>query len=438
MKHLAPLRGRSLGIESLESRELLAGTLPGDYNLNDLVDTADLVIWRNTVGQSVSSPGDGADGNADGIINQKDYGVWAANFGRTPPNWFDSAVVDEAMRSVGSSLYRDGLIDRGDMLALFQSCQDEGTVDAVEMNDLKSIVGNTTLFGSNDTLEKLTSYVVLGTSANTSYQGQALGNLVAGASATQLNNLVNKWFLGLDRPTSSYAYSPASGQLFIDGPSYQDIKQGVLNDCGLLASLAEVAWRNPATITNMFIVNGDGTYTVRFYNDNVAEYVTVDSFLPTSNERLVYAGHGTAANDPNAELWVALAEKAGVQLNEFSWCRLGFTIPAVNSYAAIEGTYIYAALGHLSGKATVAFSPLTLSSFVTAYNQGQMIGLASVTNPSSSLVVSNHAYAVVGFDETTETVTLFNPWGTGSNNGGMLTMTWDEIQLNFMYFDRTA
>ena len=32
----------------------------------------------------------------------------------------------------------------------------------------------------------------------------------------------------------------------------------------------------------MFIVNGDGTYTVRFNNGSQSQYVTVDSYLPTN------------------------------------------------------------------------------------------------------------------------------------------------------------
>src|SRR4029079_13271703 len=169
-------------------------------------------------------------------------------------------------------------------------------------------------------------YVVSGSAANANYQGGALGNLAAGSSGTQLGNLVNKWFLGLDRPATPYGYSLASGQLFVDGPSYADVAQGALGDCGLVASLAEVAYRNPTAITNMFIVNGDGTYTVRFYNGSVAEYVTVDSYLP--------GGGGYYTRTPNSDLWAALAEKACAQLNEFAWCQLGYNTTA-NSYASI-------------------------------------------------------------------------------------------------------
>ncbi len=37
-----------------------------------------------------------------------------------------------------------------------------------------------------------------------------------------------------------------------------------------MTALAEIAYRSPSTITSMFIVNGDGTYTVRFYNNSTS------------------------------------------------------------------------------------------------------------------------------------------------------------------------
>jgi hypothetical protein len=55
--------------------------LPGDYNGNTVVDTADYVVWRNTR-DTVVAPYSGADGNGDEQINSADYDVWRANFGR--------------------------------------------------------------------------------------------------------------------------------------------------------------------------------------------------------------------------------------------------------------------------------------------------------------------------------------------------------------------
>ena len=359
----------------------------------------------------------------------------------SPSNtWFDSHVLDAALRTLGNSLYTDGIIDRNDMISLLRNAEDGGSVDATELTDLRAITTNTTLFGSFDYVWKLSSYVVTANAANATYQGSALGNLSAGSSAAQMENLVNKWFLGLDRPTAGGAYRQIAGTLFVGGAAYTDIRQGYLGDCYFMTALAETALKNQSAITSMFTVNGDGTYTVRFYNAGQAQYVTVDSYLPTDSAgRLIYAGIGAAYTNSGNELWTALAEKAYVQINQMGWVRPGLPGNGQNAYSAIEGGYIYAGLGHVTGQATVAFastlSTSGFSTFVTAYNAGKSIGFASKTTPASSAVVGSHAYTVVSYNSANQTVTLFNPWGTSY---AQVTMTWAEIQGSFSYFDRTA
>lgn len=57
----------------------------GDYNGDDTVNAADYTFWRDTLGQSVSNPGDGADGNRSGMIDAPDYDHWKARFGNSVP-----------------------------------------------------------------------------------------------------------------------------------------------------------------------------------------------------------------------------------------------------------------------------------------------------------------------------------------------------------------
>jgi hypothetical protein len=54
--------------------------MPGDYNLNGVVDTADYVVWRKSLGSTTDQR---ADGNGDGIVNDADWQVWRGNFGLT-------------------------------------------------------------------------------------------------------------------------------------------------------------------------------------------------------------------------------------------------------------------------------------------------------------------------------------------------------------------
>ena len=57
----------------------------GDYNGNEVVDAADYTIWRDTLGQMVDNPGDGADGDASGTIDAPDHTHWKDRFGEIVP-----------------------------------------------------------------------------------------------------------------------------------------------------------------------------------------------------------------------------------------------------------------------------------------------------------------------------------------------------------------
>ncbi len=68
----------TLSVSTIVRTNFVAGS--ADYNHNGVVDMADYVLWRNTLGQSVTA-GTGADGSANGIIDQADYNLWRSHFG---------------------------------------------------------------------------------------------------------------------------------------------------------------------------------------------------------------------------------------------------------------------------------------------------------------------------------------------------------------------
>ena len=58
---------------------VVVDTLPGDYNRNSVVDAADYVLWRDTLGNVVAAFS-GADGNGSGTIDPGDYSLWRGKF----------------------------------------------------------------------------------------------------------------------------------------------------------------------------------------------------------------------------------------------------------------------------------------------------------------------------------------------------------------------
>ncbi|MFM6397125.1 C2 family cysteine protease, partial [Planktothrix sp.] len=353
-------------------------------------------------------------------------------------DWFTQNIRDLGLQSIARSRAADNVLDRNDMIAILRDAKDSSVIDGTELTDLRTLVSNATRFSMSDSVRVLSNKVVNSNPANQSYQGSVLGNLFAGSSATQMDNLINKWFLGQDRPSTSYPYQYATGSLFVNGATYQDINQGNLGDCYYLASLATTAFRSPSTIQNMFIDNGDNTYTVRFYNNGVTDYVTVDRYLPTSSGTPIYA------ETPNGELWVALAEKAYAQLNESGWIGQSNT----NSYPGIEGGLGYYAIPHVTGRFTSqVYNPsgiVDTNAIINAFNVGSLITVGSKPSGVASNVVPSHEYTLVGYNSSTQQFTLYNPWGTngGYYNGtfkpGQLQLTASQLSQNFDYWAYTT
>jgi len=75
----------------------------GDFNRDGTVDASDYTVWRDSLGQEITS-GTGADGNVDGVVDVGDYDLWKAHFGDVAlvgfgeqPSMFDAAAsVPEA------------------------------------------------------------------------------------------------------------------------------------------------------------------------------------------------------------------------------------------------------------------------------------------------------------------------------------------------------
>jgi subtilisin-like proprotein convertase family protein len=97
MQTLAPASPMTLDEEQQITNADFGNTaaLAGDYNGNNVVDMADVIVWRKTEGQNVT-PFSGADGDGDGIIGQGDYDLWRMNYGMTIAPGSGSALAAAA------------------------------------------------------------------------------------------------------------------------------------------------------------------------------------------------------------------------------------------------------------------------------------------------------------------------------------------------------
>jgi hypothetical protein len=350
--------------------------------------------------------------------------------------WFDATLTDVGLRSLARFDYQDGSLTRSDMLGLYSQIETDEKVTGDELKDLRTVCNTKTGLEMPDDVSCLTNEVIGNSWADSHFGGHPLHPLKNGVSSDQLSLRVNKWFLGEDLPKADphTNYQSVGDKLFLDGPSYVDVRQGAAGDCYLLSSLAELAVKAPNAIENMFLDNGDGTFGVRFYKNGVAKYVTVNDLLPVYYSSPVYANfHPNSYGD--SELWVALVEKAYCQVSEEGWTHHGHT----NSYKGISGGSPVEVIAEITGQAT-DFTPIKanspssmLSSIVGAFDDGKTITMATKNHGTAKNVVNNHSYAMIGYDAATQKVTLFNPWGinNGSEFPGLITIAWSDVVRSF-------
>jgi hypothetical protein len=454
------------GGENLKTGYNYGITWNDNFSGNVKIDLYKGGVFNQTIFSSTASDGSENWSISDSLIAGSDYSIkvfsldnnsvfdTSNNYFTISKDWFVQNLSDSGIIGKMRTLTADNLLSRNDAIALLNDTKDNDTIDQIEFSDLQKILTNAGMFNAPDYVKVLTNKVVNGDVANANYQKTTLGNLSAGSSASHMEKLINKWFLGLDRPDTTdvdgvtYTYKFVSGgSLFQNGVSYQDIYQGYVGDCYFLAALASTAFRSPSTIQSMFTDNGDNTYTVRFYNNGVADYVTVDRYLPVDGYgTFIYARQKAASwgapGDAANEWWYALAEKAYAQLNESGWTGQDGT----NSYSGIIAGWEGNTIKQVTGLNTTVGGSMNFDNIVNAFNSGKWITIGSKFSGVANNVVVGHAYVLVGYNpgtsNNTETAkfTLFNPWGVGADSSkpGLLELSWTELLASFSDWTRTV
>jgi len=211
----------------------------------------------------------------------------------------------------------------------------------------------------------------------------------------------------------------------VTGPRMNDIRQGQLGDCWLMAGLSAVALDSPGTLRENIVDFGDGTYGVR-YGDS---FYRVDNDLPVAGTTLAYAQLGS-----QDALWVAIAEKA------FAYYRTG-----ANSYSSLNGGWGIEVNRALRSSSTgekdlTSFGSATqlVNLLVEKWNQYQAVTIGFLDFQSGKSknglpIIGSHMYTLAGFEKNSSgTITgikLRNPWGVdgvgndGNPNDGIVTIS---------------
>jgi hypothetical protein len=203
-----------------------------------------------------------------------------------------------------------------------------------------------------------------------------------------------------------------------------DVAQGALGDCYLMAGMIAVARANPEAIQNLIKDNGNGTYDVtlyirkNYYSKPTKVTKTVDSRLPMNGSSPLYAKTGDAGEE-GTEVWTSLIEKTVAQhkgsydLISGGNISKGFEFHGATElltgkaegYMALSGLDEDDALLHIA-IALDDKQPCTCDSL----NMEEDQDLASDAKKYN--VYGNHAYVPSSVDLDGRTINLQNPWGS--------------------------
>ena len=232
---------------------------------------------------------------------------------------------------------------------------------------------------------------------------------------------------------------PVPGKPTIEGTSDgravhpNDVSQGQLADCYLIATIAELALVAPDVLERGIEARGKGTYAVTFHQQRGRSRgfekvtVVVDDKFPCKNggdaksPAPLFCQPGDRDGDDH-ELWPMLYEKAYAQWK--------------GGYSAIgNGGSAAEALQAITGKKSETFTPdaIGFEDLAKRIRQKQAVVAGTPKEGEHALfkndtLVHWHGYYVVGADSKARTITVRNPWGWDGNG---ITLAWDDFRATF-------
>ena len=207
--------------------------------------------------------------------------------------------------------------------------------------------------------------------------------------------------------------------------SPNDVKQGALGDCYMMAGMISVARADPSLIEKLIKDNGDGTYDVTLYIRS-SSYGRPKPVVKTVDARLaakragvpLYAGIGDEA-DGQQELWVALLEKTLAQHKG--------SYELISGGNIAKGFQFHGATELLTGKAenyyrtdSLEEDDLLLMSAIAlednkpiSMDSRDMSEDAAMSAEAEKMnVYGNHAYPIEDVNLDARNMDLQNPWGS--------------------------
>ena len=231
--------------------------------------------------------------------------------------------------------------------------------------------------------------------------------------------------------------------LFANGqPTFELLQQGPVGDCYFFSATGWMAKYRPGDIMNAIRQLDDGRFQVRFANGDEATITT-----PTDAELAVNDSDSTLQDG----LWMSVLEKATGTIQARTFSRSA-AIPDPTVAIDTAGIPIASVVERWSGREAKKL-PLgrrahreQVRSALIRMQEKRSLATALLLHKPPAKLPYDHVYAIIGFDPGSDTVMIWNPWGTdftpngpsGPENGyerkkGIFMLSFDEF-VNFYSF----
>jgi Calpain family cysteine protease len=228
--------------------------------------------------------------------------------------------------------------------------------------------------------------------------------------------------LGRSEPKAKFKHRNAPfeeqhGDFSGKGATPEDVSQGGLGDCYLLAALAAVARANPAAIESMIKDNGDGTYEVTIFVDTAwfskkleKKTIKVKPTVPTKDGKPIYAEPGEAGPS-GPKLWVMLIEKAyAIHKGGYGSMEGGFGGPAMEAITGKVSEIVKTSSKSEDEIADLVETKIAGGFAITAGADWALLQSTKDKAAADGIPVLQHEYAVAAIDKGAKTIDLQNPW----------------------------
>ena len=203
--------------------------------------------------------------------------------------------------------------------------------------------------------------------------------------------------------------------LFAHGrPTFELLQQGPPGDCYFFSATGWMAQNRPSDIVNAITRLDDGRYRVRFATGDEA---TVTS--PTDAELAINDSDSTLQEG----LWMSVLEKATGTIQARTISRSA-ALPDPTVAIDIAGVPIAGIVHRWTGREVKKY-PLgrrahrekVRNGLIRMHNQ-KSLATALLLKPPPAKLPYDHVYAIMDFNPGTNTVTIWNPWGTDFTPNG--------------------